>query len=185
MRLPTYCSKLAFWRARRPTRNIASYRYLRHLLIRTCANAHPVDFLQDDDYLIRSEIIQTLYARITEPDASRTIHLLPPHEHLSTTLREIHVLAQDGSHLSDVHTSFAWLGHGTMLRRTEAQNFLSLLRYLNATSDDMKMADNFFTILNNRVPEIWFDQGFELGGGVPFTVGSEGDERNKNYTVRR
>ncbi|KAI0715028.1 hypothetical protein C8Q76DRAFT_729276 [Earliella scabrosa] len=150
-----------------------------------CAQAHTkYCFIQDDDYLIRSEIIQTLYARITEPDASRTIHLLPPHEHLSTTLREIHVLAEDRSHLSDVHTSFAWLGHGTMLRRTEAQNFLSLLRYLNATSDDMKMADNFFTLLSNRVPEVWFDQGFELGGGLPFTVGSEGDERNKNYTLR-
>ncbi|KAI0800750.1 hypothetical protein C8Q74DRAFT_1454356 [Fomes fomentarius] len=141
-------------------------------------------FIQDDDYLIRSEIIQSLYARITETQASRAIHLLPPHEHLSTTLREIHVPAQDRSHLSDVHTSFAWLGHGTMLRRSEAQSFLSFLRYINATSEDMKMADNFFTILSNRVPEIWFDQGFELGGGQPFTVGSEGDERNKNYILR-
>ena len=140
---------------------------------------------KDDDYLIRSEIIQALYARITEPQASRTIHLLPPHVHLSTTLREIHVPARDDSHLSDIHTSFAWLGHGAMLRRSEAQGFLSLLHYINATSDDMKMADNFFTIRSNRVPEIWFDQGFELGGSVPFTVGSEGDERNKNYTVRR
>ncbi len=148
------------------------------------ANTDLQILMQDDDYLIQSEIIQSLYARITETQASRAIHLLPPHEHLSTTLREIHIPSHNRSHRSDVHTSFAWLGHGTMLRRSEAQSFLSFLRYLNATSEDMKMADNFFTILSNRVPEIWFDQGFELGGGQPFTVGSEGDERNKNYTVR-
>ncbi|KAI0361054.1 hypothetical protein OH77DRAFT_1492195 [Trametes cingulata] len=150
-----------------------------------CAQVNtPYCFIQDDDYLVRSEIIQTLRARIAETDAPGAIHLLPPQEHLSTSLREIHVQALDASHLSDVHTSFAWLGHGTILRRSEAQQFLSLMRYLNASSDEMKMADNFFTILSNRVPEVWFDQGFELGGGQPFTVGSEGDERNKNYTLR-
>ena len=65
----------------------------------------------------------------------------------------------------------------------ETRNFLNALRALQVTAEDLKMADNFFTILSNRVPEIWFDQGFELGGGVSFTVGPEGDERNKNYTV--
>ncbi|KAI0639935.1 hypothetical protein C8Q77DRAFT_1045439 [Trametes polyzona] len=150
-----------------------------------CAQADtPYCFIQDDDYLIRSEIIQTLRARIAEPAASRAIHLLPPHEHLLTSLREVYVKTPEESHLADIHTSFAWLGHGTMLRRSEAQRFLSLMRYLNAADDEMKMADNFFTILSNRVPEVWFDQGFELGGGQPFTVGSEGDERNKNYTLR-
>ncbi|KAI0363627.1 hypothetical protein BV20DRAFT_1031042 [Pilatotrama ljubarskyi] len=150
-----------------------------------CAQANtPYCFIQDDDYLVRSEIIQTLRARIAESGATGAIHLLPPHEHLSTSLREIHVKAPDESHLSAIHTSFAWLGHGTILRRSEAQQFLSLMRYLNASSDEMKMADNFFTILSNRVPEVWFDQGFELGGGQPFTVGSEGDERNRNYTLR-
>ncbi|KAI0718946.1 hypothetical protein C8T65DRAFT_637483 [Cerioporus squamosus] len=150
-----------------------------------CAQANaPYCFIQDDDYLVHSEIIQTLHARITAPDASRTIHLLPPHEHLSTTLREIHVPRPDESHISDIHTSFAWLGHGTMLHRSEAQNFLNLMRYLKAPLDELKMADNFYAILKNKVPEIWFDQGFELGGGQAFTVGSEGDERNKNYTLR-
>ena len=45
------------------------------------------------------------------------------------------------------------------------------------------MADNYYTILGNRVPEIWFDHGIELGGGKPFTVGSEGDERNNRHMV--
>jgi hypothetical protein len=47
----------------------------------------------------------------------------------------------------------------------------------------MKMADNYFTILNNRIPEVWFDQGIELGGGQPFTVGMEGHERNKMHII--
>ncbi|KAH9858325.1 hypothetical protein C2E23DRAFT_803583 [Lenzites betulinus] len=149
-----------------------------------CAQAGtPYCFIQDDDYMIRSEIIQTLRARIADPGAAQAIHLLPPHEHLSTTLREVHVKSP-GASLSDVYTSFAWLGHGAMVRRQEVQRFLSLMRRLNAADDEMKMADNFFTILSNRVPEVWFDQGFELGGGQPFTVGSEGDERNRNYTLR-
>lgn len=45
------------------------------------------------------------------------------------------------------------------------------------------MADNYYTILSNRIPEIWFDQSIELGGGQPFTVGSEGDERNNRHMV--
>ncbi|KAI0673657.1 hypothetical protein C8Q78DRAFT_1018289 [Trametes maxima] len=150
-----------------------------------CAQADtPNCFIQDDDYLVRSEIIRTLRARIEEPGASGAIHILPPHEHLSTVLREVHVKSPAASHVSNVHTSFAWLGHGAMLRRSNAQQFLSLMRSLKTTDDELKMADNFFTILSNRVPEVWFDQGFELGGGQPFTVGSEGDERNQNYTLR-
>ncbi|OSD06205.1 hypothetical protein PYCCODRAFT_1432018 [Trametes coccinea BRFM310] len=144
----------------------------------------PYCFIQDDDYLVRSEIIQSLRARIGQSGGSKAIHLLPPHEHLSTTLREIHVKTPEDTHLADVHTSFAWLGHGTILHRSEAQQFLSLLWHLKVTDDEMKMADNFFTVLSNRIPEVWFDQGFELGGGQPFTAGSEGDERNKNYTLR-
>ncbi|KAI0652386.1 hypothetical protein C8Q79DRAFT_937363 [Trametes meyenii] len=150
-----------------------------------CAQADtPNCFIQDDDYLVRSEVIRALRARIEEPGASRAIHILPSHEHLSTILREIHVKSPAESHVSDIHTSFAWLGHGAMLRRSDAQQFLSLMRFLKVTDDELKMADNFFTILSNRVPEIWFDQGFELGGGQPFTIGPEGDERNQNYTLR-
>ena len=139
---------------------------------------------QDDDYLIRPEIIQSLQAHMAAPDASRVIHLLPPHEHLSTTLRETDVPSSHNRQLSGIQTSFAWLGYGTMLNRSEAQSFLKLMRYLDVPPDEMKMADNFFTILSNRVPEVWHDQGFELGGGQPFTVGSEGDDRNKKYIVR-
>lgn len=132
-------------------------------------------FLQDDDYLIMPEIIRTLHARILEtPDHS--IHLLPPHEVLSTQLRT--AVTSDG-----VHTSSAWLGHGTILPRTGAADFLALLHHLNASEDEMKMADNYFTILNNRFPEVWFDQGIELGGGQPFTVGVEGNERNKIHII--
>ncbi|KAG2160033.1 uncharacterized protein EDB93DRAFT_1261230, partial [Suillus bovinus] len=128
-------------------------------------------FLQDDDYLVMPEIIRTLHARVLEtPDHS--IHLLPPHEVLSTQLRA--TVTSDGA-----HTSFAWLGHGTILPRTGAVDFLALLHHLNASEDEMKMADNYFTILSNRIPEVWFDQGIELGGGQPFTAGMEGDERNR------
>ncbi|PSR71081.1 hypothetical protein PHLCEN_2v13050 [Hermanssonia centrifuga] len=58
------------------------------------------------------------------------------------------------------------------------------MRILNASEAEMKMADNYYTILSNRVPEVWFDQGIELGGGQPFTVGTEGEERNNRYTLR-
>ena len=153
------------------------------MFLHKCIESHSGPFSQDDDYLVSSEIIESLHWRLNEPGSPKAIHLLPPPEHLSSSLREIHVPAPDASHLSDIHASFAWLGHGMMMRRTEAQNFLNLLRYIKATPEEMKMADNFFTLLGNRVPELWFDQGFELGGGSPFTVGSEGDERNKNFTV--
>jgi hypothetical protein len=55
--------------------------------------------------------------------------------------------------------------------------------YLNVSEDEMKMADNFYTLLSNRVQEIWFDQGVELGGGEAFTVGEQGTERNRRYIV--
>ena len=48
----------------------------------------------------------------------------------------------------------------------------------------MKMADNYYVVLKNRVPEVWMDQGLELGGGEAFTVGTEGDERNAVHIVR-
>ncbi|KAG1749727.1 uncharacterized protein EDB91DRAFT_1109351 [Suillus paluster] len=133
-------------------------------------------FLQDDDYLITPEIIRTLHTRaLGTPDHS--IHLLPSHEVLSTQLRT--VVTSYGA-----HTSPAWLGHGTILPRTKASEFLALLHHLNASEDEMKMADNYFTILNNRIPEVWFDQGVELGGGQPFTVGIEGNERNNIHVIK-
>ncbi|KAI0937019.1 hypothetical protein AcV5_005015 [Taiwanofungus camphoratus] len=144
----------------------------------------PYCFIQDDDYLVRPEIIRALRARIGRSDSPHAIHLLPPHEHLSTSLREIHVSKPDPSYRSDMHTSFAWLGHGTIMHRSQAEDFMFMMRRLRASPDEMKMADNYFTILSNRVPEIWFDQDFGLGGGHAFTVGPEGDERNTRHIQR-
>ena len=55
--------------------------------------------------------------------------------------------------------------------------------YLNVSEDEMKMADNFYTVLSNRVQEVWFDQGIELGGGEAFTIGQQGVERNHRFIV--
>ena len=54
---------------------------------------------------------------------------------------------------------------------------------MNFTSEERKMADNYFTILRNDLTEIWHDQGLELGGGQPFTVGTEGEQRNRMHIV--
>ncbi|KAH7886036.1 hypothetical protein F5I97DRAFT_1877220 [Phlebopus sp. FC_14] len=133
----------------------------------------PFCFVQDDDYIVLPEIIQTLRIRI-EGSLQTAIHLLPPHEHLSSRLRT--TITAGG-----IHTGFAWLGHGTMLPRHQALSFMSLLSHLNFSEPEIKMADNYFTILSNQIPEIWFDQGIELGGGQPFTVGKEGDDRNRGH----
>lgn len=72
-----------------------------------------------------------------------------------------------------------------MINRQKALSFVTLLHddSLGMTEEQIKMADNYFTILGNEVPEIWFDQGIELGGGQPFTVGHEGNERNRMHIV--
>lgn len=87
---------------------------------------------------------------------------------------------------NSIKTTFAWLGHGAFLRRKAAIGFLRSMQGLNATDEEMKMADNYFTILANhqKYGEILFDHGIELGGGQPFTVGTEGDIRNERHMVR-
>jgi len=70
-----------------------------------------------------------------------------------------------------------------MLSQTKVLDFVSLLRFLDLPQDELQMADNYFTILGNQVPEIWFDHGIELGGGVPFTVGQQGHEHNQRHIV--
>ncbi|KAI0308277.1 hypothetical protein B0F90DRAFT_153442 [Multifurca ochricompacta] len=70
------------------------------------------------------------------------------------------------------------------MHRSLVSEFLSLLQNLNVSIEETKMADNYFTILRNRPPMTWFDQGIELGGGQPFTVGPEGDERNKMHILK-
>ena len=84
-----------------------------------------------------------------------------------------------------IHTTFAWLGYGTIIRRSQATEFLSLLDKLELSEEERKMADNYFTILSNTVPERWFDAGLELGGGQPFTVGQEGEDRNNRHIVSK
>lgn len=58
------------------------------------------------------------------------------------------------------------------------------MHVLNMSQDEMNMADNYFTLLHNKFPEVWLDQGIELGGGQPFTTGTEGHERNMLHIVR-
>jgi hypothetical protein len=60
-----------------------------------------------------------------------------------------------------------------MMHRSLASECLLLLQVLNLPDEEMKMADNYFTVLRNHPPETWFDQGIELGGGQAFIVGYE------------
>jgi len=46
----------------------------------------------------------------------------------------------------------------------------------------MKMADNFYALLSNRVQEIWFDQGL-IEWWRAFYSGCEGEERNRRFIV--
>ncbi|KAF8606519.1 hypothetical protein BDV93DRAFT_469006 [Ceratobasidium sp. AG-I] len=137
-------------------------------------------FVQDDDYLVSAEAIRALrrYSRLNQkPGNEYPIYLLPPHEHLSTTLRT--------RATEKLVASFAWLGHGTLLTRLHARSFLDLLASMSNKQDDiMKMADNFFSILFNRRALTWVDPGnhFRSGEEQAFTVGVEGDERNWHYT---
>ncbi|KAF9785690.1 hypothetical protein BJ322DRAFT_1204137 [Thelephora terrestris] len=130
-------------------------------------------FIQDDDYFVRPEVIRTLHSRIRLTGIPKSIHLLPPHEHLSSASLTGYSL--DGR----IHTRFAWVGHGTMMHRELSESFLALMDDLNFSSEERKMADNYFTLLRNDFTEIWHDQGIELGGGQPFTVGTEGEQRNR------
>lgn len=109
---------------------------------------------------------------------SAPIHLSPPFEHLSTQLR--HYVQPPL-----IDTSFAWLGYGTLIRREQAEEFLTLLKEYDLSQEETRMADNYFTILRNAgMPTTWFEDGVELGGGQAFTVGNEGDERNWKHIER-
>jgi len=70
------------------------------------------------------------------------------------------------------------------MHRELSESFLLLMEDLNFSDEERKMADNYFTILRNDFTEIWHDQGIELGGGQPFTVGTEGEQRNRLHIVR-
>ncbi|KAI0257063.1 hypothetical protein BJV78DRAFT_5550 [Lactifluus subvellereus] len=132
---------------------------------------------QDDDYLILPGVIQTLHTRVTEREWPSAVYPPPPHERLSSDLRAVN------THNRTLHTSFSWLGYGTMMHRSLASELL-LLFVLNVPNEEVKIADNYFWVLRNHPPETWFDQGIELGGGHAFTVGYEGHEGSKKYIGR-
>lgn len=69
------------------------------------------------------------------------------------------------------------------MHRELSESFLWLMDGLQFSEEERKMADNYFTILRNDFVEIWHDQGIELGGGQPFTVGVEGEQRNRLHIV--
>ncbi|CAE6515578.1 unnamed protein product [Rhizoctonia solani] len=124
--------------------------------------------VQDDDYLVSAESIKALRKYVARYNTQHPIHLLPPHEHLSTTLR---TLTHSPSHIA----SFAWLGHGTLLTKSQASAFLDVLRTESGGQEHvMQMADNFFSVLLNRGADVWVDRGLHLGGEeVAFTAIAE------------
>lgn len=71
-----------------------------------------------------------------------------------------------------------------MISRLLAVDFLALMETLDMNEDERNMADNYFSVLRNVPSEVWFDQGIELLGGEPFTIGTEGTERNRKHIVR-
>ena len=127
--------------------------------------------------MVLPEIILALYSRILEHQDPAAIYLLPAHERLSSDLRTVY------NPELGLHVSFAWLGHGALIHKSLARDFLLMMQHLNVTNEEMQMADNYFSILRNTIPEAWFDQGIELGGGQPFTVGTEGEARNNRHIV--
>lgn len=71
------------------------------------------------------------------------------------------------------------------MHRSRVVEFLETMEFLNATKEEKQMADNYFSVLqgSGKPPQTWVDQGIELGGGQAFTVGTEGDERNRRHIV--
>ena len=129
--------------------------------------------------MVRAPVIQALYLYIQKyANSVQSIHLLSPEDYLNTVLLTISARR--------IHTSFAWLGYGTIVARSHVQSFLGLLHHplLDTTLDERYMADNYFTVLGNRVPTTWIDQGEPLHHKDAFTAGAEGDDRNWRYAVR-
>ncbi|KAJ7781432.1 hypothetical protein B0H16DRAFT_1498400, partial [Mycena metata] len=137
-----------------------------------CANASTLYcFIQDDDYLVKPEVIRSLRARIDAHD----IYFLPPDEVLSSHLLSV------SSPLTNITFGFSWLGYGSLILRSNAESFLSLLKRIGASEEENKMADNYYSILRNSVPEVWTGHPIPLGGGGDFTVGEEGVARNRKH----
>ncbi|KAJ6599252.1 hypothetical protein DFH09DRAFT_1130540 [Mycena vulgaris] len=137
-----------------------------------CANAStPYCFIQDDDYLVKPEVIRSLRARIRTHD----IFVLPPDEVLSSHLLSIN------SSSTNITFGFSWLGYGALILRSHAESFLLLLARIGASEEETKMADNYYSILKNSFPEIWTGAPMPLFGGGAFTVGEEGVARNRRH----
>lgn len=131
--------------------------------------------------MIPPHILHTMARRIVDlRDQMATLHLLPPEDHLKSILSTI-------SHGIDIQASFAWFGYGAMVSRIAVTEFVALMNDSGwetpFSEDEKRMADNYFTILSNRIPEIWVDKGHPLGHENAFTVGAEGDDRNWKYIV--
>nr|GAT53967.1 Rab geranylgeranyltransferase [Mycena chlorophos] len=135
-----------------------------------CANAStPYCFIQDDDYLVAPAIVRSLRARVTSND----IFLAPPDEWLAS--RTLSVESEK------IHFGFAWLGYGSMVLQSNVRQFLALLDQLGLSTDEKKMADNYYSIFRNQYPEVWIAQPRPLFSGGAFTVGTEGIERNRRH----
>ncbi|KAJ7179327.1 hypothetical protein C8R46DRAFT_1073418 [Mycena filopes] len=128
-----------------------------------CANAStPYCFIQ-------------LYAVFGRESPHMTYFSFPPTEVLSSHLLSI------SSPSTNVTFGFSWLGYGSLVLRSHARSFLSLLARIGASEEELKMADNYYTILKNSVPEVWTGHPTPLGGGSDFTVGEEGAARNRKH----
>jgi hypothetical protein len=103
--------------------------------------------------------------------------MLPSFELLSSRLREISSL--DGC----LHAFPAWLGYGTLILKERTTLFLKTFLHLEKDPHSIQMADNYYSILSNSKPELWFGQQIELGLGQPFTTGTSGEDRNWYYMV--
>lgn len=103
--------------------------------------------------------------------------MLPANELLSTRLREISGLG------GRLHTFPAWLGYGALITRERAASFLDTFLSLESDPRSIQMADNYYSILSNSRPVLWFGQETELGLGQPFTAGPSGEDRNWRYIV--
>ena len=77
------------------------------------------------------------------------VYLLPFPDRLSSDLRAVYA----GDNANILHTSFSWLGRGTMMHRSLVSELLSLLQTVNLSNEEVKMADNYFTVLRNHPPE--------------------------------
>ena len=150
--LRTSFSKHGILHVGRLLRHVASYRSVVTPYIKLISAGK-----QDGDYFVHPHIIRALCSRMHLSN-TMAIHLEPPNEMLTSQLRTIN--ADDTN-----STTFAWLGYGTIVQRSRTVELLSLLEKLNLSQEEQRMADNYFSISSNTIPQRWFAPAVELGGG--------------------